>query len=236
MIAEAGSPPEILQYHPVTQERTLQLHSAQPGVSTDDRVANPAAADPGPPLDGDVGTDFAPLDADAVLDVDRIVYGDAGKISPARCALPKQYFISLQQGVELTAVVPSANLCGQDSLAVLDHPLKCVRQIPFSLVGRIGEHVIDALPQAVGGFDVVEPDIGELADRRGRLLHDFGHVSFGIGDYHSEPLVILHFLGPDDAIGVGTLDQAEIGLEDGVNKDDQYRPGDIGPGQIDGAR
>src|SRR6476620_512795 len=223
MIAEAGSPPEILQYHPVTQERTLQLHSAQPGVSTDDRVANSAAADPGSPLDGDVGTDFAPLDADSVLDVDRIVYGDAGEVHSASGSLAKQDLIGLQQRVELATVVPSSNLCRQDSLAMLDHPLKGVRQIPFSLVGRIGEHVIDALPQAVGGLDVVEPDIGELADRRGRLLHDFGHVAFGIGDDHSEPLIILHLLGPDDAIGVSTLDQAEIGLEDGVNKDDQYR-------------
>src|SRR6188472_4653835 len=124
MIAEARTPPEILQHHTIAEERALQLHSTQPGVSTDDRVANPAAADPGPPLDGDVRADFAPLDADPILDVDRIVYGDAGKIFPASCALTKQCFVGLQQRVELTAVVPSANLCGQDSLAVLDHPLK----------------------------------------------------------------------------------------------------------------
>src|SRR3954468_7918497 len=152
MIGQARTPPEVLQNHAVAQERTLQLHSGQPGVSTDDRIANSAAADLRSPLNGDIRTDFAPLDADFVLDVDRIVYGDAGEVRSASGSLAKQDLVGLQQRVELAAVVPSSTLCGEDSLAMLDHPLKCVRQIPFSLIGRIGEHVIDALPQAIGGL------------------------------------------------------------------------------------
>src|SRR3954467_13990373 len=162
MIAQARTPPETLQYDAVAQERSFQLHSGQPGVPTDDRVANSAAANPGSPLDGDVRTDLAPLDADSVLDVDRIVYGDAGEVGSASGSLAKQDLVRLQQRIELATVVPSSNLCGQDSLTMLDHPLKGVRQIPFSLVGRIGEHVINALPQAVGGLDIVEPDVGQL--------------------------------------------------------------------------
>src|SRR4051794_18890728 len=124
MIAEARTPPEVLQNDAVSQERTLQLHSGQPGVSTDYRVANSAAADSGSPLDGDVRTDIAPLDADSVLDVDRIVHSDARELHPSSGALAEQDLIGLQQRVELAAVVPPSNLCGQDSPAMLDHPLK----------------------------------------------------------------------------------------------------------------
>ena len=78
--------------------------------------------------------------------------------------------------------------------------------------------------------------LASLRDRRRGLLHDAGHVALGIGDHHAEALVVLHLLGPDDPVGIGPVDEREIGLEHGVDEDDQHRPLHVGARQVDGAR
>src|SRR5207253_115640 len=80
--------------------------------------------------------------------------------------------------------------------------------------------------------DVCSSDL----DRRTRLLDDAGHVAPRVGDDHAEPLVVLHLLGPDDAIGIHPVDERQVGFEHRVHEDDEHRGVHVGTRQVDGAR
>ncbi len=121
-------------------------------------------------------------------------------------ALGQQRLVGLQQGVELAGIVPPAHLGGEDAAAVLDHVLECIGEIILALVGRRGQYVIDPGPERVHVPDVVKPYVGQLRHRFGGLLDDAGHEALVIGDHHSEALVVFHFLGPDDSVGVSAVD------------------------------
>jgi hypothetical protein len=57
-----------------------------------------------------------------------------------------------------------------------------------------------------------------------------------VGHHHAEALVVLDFLGPDDPVGVGAVDEGEVGLEDRVDEDDQHGLLHEGPREVDRAR
>ena len=56
-----------------------------------------------------------------------------------------------------------------------------------------------------------------------------------VGDDDAEALVVLDLLHPDDPVGVGALDQRQIGVEDRVDEDDEHRLVDVRPRQLHGA-
>ena len=47
MVAQRHASAEAVDHHAIAQQRAVQLHPAQPGVPAHDRVAQPAAGDPG---------------------------------------------------------------------------------------------------------------------------------------------------------------------------------------------
>ena len=95
--------------------------------------------------------------------------------------------------------------------------------------------MVDALPEGVDVADVVEPDVGQPRDRLARLLDDPRHVPLRVGHHDPETLVVVHFLGPDDPVGVGPVDQGEVRLEHRIHEDDQHRTRHVRPGEIDRA-
>src|SRR5215208_3937257 len=233
MIADAPASPETFQNHAVAKQGPVEVHLVEPGISADYRIADLAAADPGALFYRDIGSDLTVLQDHSIFDVDRVVDRHPRVARPAGSALGQQNSVGLQQSVQLAAIIPATDLGGQNPLPMLDHPLESIGQVPLALVGRIREHVVDALPQAVRGLDVIEPDIGQLRDRGRGLLDYAGHVTLRVGDHHSEALIVLHLLGPDDPVRIGPVDEGEVRLEDGIDKNDQHRPFYIGPRQVD---
>ena len=141
--------------------------------------------------------------------------------------------IRLEQRVELPRVEPSTHLDRLDPRTVVDHVLERIGEIVLALVGRLGEHVIDAFEEQPPIADEVEADIRLPGDRRGRLLDDARHEAVGVRHHDAEALVVLDLLGPDDAVGVGAIDDRQIGVEDRIDEDDEDRLIDVGTGERD---
>ncbi len=56
-----------------------------------------------------------------------------------------------------------------------------------------------------------------------------------VADDHAKTLIVLHFLHPDDAIGVGGVHNGEIGIEDGIDEDHHHRAADVRQREIHSA-
>ncbi len=105
-----------------------------------------------------------------------------------------------------------------------------------ALPRRLLQCVCDAIEQGLPVPDVLQPNVRESRHRRARLLDDAGHVAARVRHDHTEPLVVLHLLGPDDSVGVDPVDERQVGLEYRVHEDDEHRGVHIGTRQVDRAR
>src|SRR5690606_14450535 len=207
--ADGSAAAEVVESHAIAEHRLPDGAAGDPAIGTDDRLGDRRVTHHAAPLDGDIGADCRSLDDAARLDQHRLDDPHVAAEGGVACgALLEQDPVGLQRGAELAAVVPAGHLRSPDLAAVLDHVLERVGQVVLTLHGRRGEHVIDSGPQGVDVADPVEADVGELADRRRRLLDDARHVAILVGDHYAEALVVLHLARPDHAVGVGVAHDA----------------------------
>src|SRR5690606_13623704 len=169
--ADRPAAAEVAESDAVTEHRLAEDTAGDAAVAADDRLGNRRVTHHAAPLDRDIGTDCRTLDDAPFLDQHRL---DDPHVATVRRvaggALREQDPVGLQRRSELAAVVPAGHLGSPDPAAVLDHVLERVGQVVLALHRRGCKHVIDAGPERVYVADPVESDVGELADRRRRLL------------------------------------------------------------------
>ncbi len=128
--------------------------------------------------------------------------------------------ICIEQGVQLAGIVPAFHVDHFQRGAFVDHVLKSIGEKILAELRRLPHYVIDSLEQQLPVPDVVQSDVRPLGDGVLRLLDDPRHVPAGICDDYAEALIVFDLLGPNDAVGVGRIDDGKIGVEDGVHEDD----------------
>ncbi len=153
------------------------------------------------------------------LDEDRVVDFAVGVMTAAQ-----QVAVGFEQGLGLAAVEPLVQFGGAEAGAVLDHAHEDGGQVvlPFHRVAG-GDGLVDVIHEAAAVLEIVETDLGQFGNGSVGLLD---HIDDQIVPQHidAETLVILHFLGVDQAVAVGAEfgDALEFGDEDGVVEDHQH--------------
>ena len=96
--------------------------------------------------------------------------------------------------------------------------------------------MVDSFEQKAVVPYVIEADVRQARNRLLRFFNDALHVAVAVRHDHAESLIIFNLFRPDQTVGLRvTIDDGEIGIEQSVDKDDQQRPLDERPRQVDGA-
>src|SRR5574341_292047 len=223
----------------VTDHGTPDLGVFHLHAFAEDAVGDRASDDAAARLDRSVGANDGILERDAVLDVDGLLDLNARRHfrRALAAAVLQQVLVRLEQRVHLAAVVPAAHLADEQLLALVHHVLERVRQIELAaLPRRTLEDMLDAVEQRAPVFDVLQPDVRALGDRRARLLDDLRHVALLVRHHDAEALIILDLFGPDDAVRLRRLHDGQIGIEQRIHENDDHRPIYVGTCQVHRAR
>src|SRR6267378_27364 len=207
----------------------------------EDAVGDRAPHDAATRLDGYVGTDRRVLERDAVFDVDGLldlhVCRDLAGGGPLAAAVLQQVLVRFEQRIHLAAVVPAGDFADEEFLPVVHHVLERVREIELAaFTGRTLQDVFDTVEQRAPILHVLQSDVGPFGNRRIGLLHYLCHVALLVGHDDAEALVVLHFFGPDDAVGLRRFHDRQIGVEQCVHEDDDDRSIYVWTGKIHRAR
>src|SRR6185503_1326955 len=159
----------------VADDRAFDHGALYPDVSPQNAVGYGAAGDAAPRAERHVGADGGVHEPYAVFDVDRIPDDHAlgRRLGTSRPAGLEQVTVRLEQRIDFPAVVPATDFSDHELLAAVHHVLERIGQVELAaLPRRAALHLRDAVEQRLPVLDVVEPDVGELRDRRARFLHD----------------------------------------------------------------
>ena len=183
-----------------------------------------------------IGPDNRAYQVDSFSHPDRINHRDSvTRLVGHRSTFLQQVMVGLEQRFHPAAVVPPPDRGRPDLAPVIDHVLKRIGEIPLALVLRHGQGVLYSFKQQFPILDVVQSDVCQLRNRFRRLLDYPRHVADIVGDNHTESLIVFHFLDPNDAIRIESMNEREIRLEQSVDKQDQDWPLHIWTREVDGA-
>src|SRR5881396_1358613 len=107
-------------------------------------------------------------------------------VSSSVSTLPQSY----QPPTSLTELLP-----------LVHHVLEGIseKELPAFAWGTL-QDVLDPVEQRAPILHILQADIGPLGNRRIGLLDDLGHVTLLVRHDDAETLIVLDFLGPDDAV------------------------------------